>query len=66
MSIPIPNIPCKWCGTPTSSMLSTKMCDGCWELETRIKSSPKLARLMLASLEEAQPRAILPIAKHRV
>jgi hypothetical protein len=29
-------IPCKTCGTPTS-MLSTKLCDGCWEVEHRLR-----------------------------
>jgi len=43
-------IPCKWCGTPTQ-MLGTKMCDGCWELETRIQSQPDLARRILDDLE---------------
>ena len=43
-------VPCKWCGTPTP-MLATKMCNGCWELESRIGAQPELARRMLAALD---------------
>lgn len=39
-------IPCKWCGKQTS-MLGTKMCDGCWELSHRIKRNLALAEKML-------------------
>lgn len=30
-------IPCRVCGEPTS-MLGTKLCNGCWEVESRLKS----------------------------
>ncbi len=46
-------VPCKHCGIPTR-MLGTKMCDGCWELETRIESKPKLARKILAAIDAAR------------
>lgn len=39
-------VPCKWCGTPTR-MKGTKMCDGCWELDSRIRAEPALARRIL-------------------
>jgi len=30
-------ISCKTCGKPTE-MLGTKLCDGCWEVESRLSS----------------------------
>jgi hypothetical protein len=33
-------------------MLGTKLCDGCWELETRIKDDPKIARKILDTVED--------------
>lgn len=39
-------IPCRICGQPTL-MLGTKLCDRCWELETRIKHDPEIARRIL-------------------
>ena len=36
----IPKIPCKTCGDPTP-MLGTKLCDGCWEVESRLPSYMK-------------------------
>jgi hypothetical protein len=42
-------IPCTWCGTPTR-MLGTKLCDGCWELEGRVRRDPELATKMLAGI----------------
>jgi len=47
-----PRVPCGICGTPTR-MLGTKRCDPCWELETRIRHAPELARKILAALEAA-------------
>jgi hypothetical protein len=44
-------VPCELCGTPTRAT-STKRCDGCWELETRIKRNPKLAARILAAHSE--------------
>ena len=35
-------IPCRLCGKPTP-MRGTKLCDGCWELETRIRRDPEIA-----------------------
>ena len=42
-------IPCRLCGQPTE-MLGTKLCNRCWELETRITMNPELARKILESL----------------
>ena len=42
--------PCRLCDEPTL-MLSTKLCDGCWELETRILGNPVLARKILATID---------------
>jgi hypothetical protein len=30
-------VPCKTCGKPTA-MTGTKLCDGCWEVESRLES----------------------------
>lgn len=35
-------VPCKWCSNPTN-MLGTKMCNGCWELDHRIRMDPLIA-----------------------
>lgn len=43
-------VPCGICGNLTP-MLGTKRCDRCWELETRIKMDPKLAKKILAEIE---------------
>jgi hypothetical protein len=37
---------CKYCGKPTP-MPGTKLCDGCWELETCIKANPVVATRIL-------------------
>lgn len=42
-------VPCGLCGIKTH-MLATERCDGCWELETRIKMNPKLARKILEAM----------------
>ena len=36
-------ITCKLCNKNKTTMLGTKLCDGCWELEHRIKMDPQLA-----------------------
>jgi len=43
-------VPCKWCGEPTR-MLGTKMCDRCWELDSRIRNDKALARKILKHYE---------------
>lgn len=50
-------IPCLLCGEPTP-MLGTRLCDGCWELDRRIQSTPDIARSILANLggESAEGR----------
>jgi hypothetical protein len=42
---------CRICNAPTR-MFGTKLCDRCWELETRIKHDPELARQILADMEK--------------
>ena len=42
-------VPCGICGIATR-MTGTKRCDRCWELETRIKADPEIARQILESL----------------
>lgn len=51
---PEPTIACKWCGKPTT-MLGTKMCDGCWELERRATANPDLTKRMLATEPGSAP-----------
>lgn len=45
-------IPCELCGHLTT-MLGTKRCDSCWELERRIKIDPKLAYKILAKCDSS-------------
>lgn len=44
-------VPCKWCGNPTR-MRGTRMCDGCWELDWRIRATPALAQRILDDVHE--------------
>ena len=46
-------IPCRLCKKPTP-MLGTKLCDGCWELETRIHRDPEIA---IKILNEIRPES---------
>ena len=46
---PTAEVPCGLCGKPTP-MTVTCRCDGCWELEARIRRDPDLARSILNSL----------------
>lgn len=41
-------VPCGLCGTPTT-MLGTKRCDRCYELESRVNADPELTQRILAS-----------------
>ena len=43
-------IPCRICKESTR-MLGTKLCDGCWELETRIHCDPEIAVKILNRLK---------------
>ena len=43
-------VPCELCGELTT-FIGTKRCNGCWELEWRIKDNPKLARQILNKIE---------------
>lgn len=44
-------VPCRICSEPTH-MHGTKLCDRCWELDVRIKSSPEVARKILDQYEQ--------------
>lgn len=41
----------RFCGR-TTRMLGTKLCDGCWELSTRIRGDQKLAEFILEQLRK--------------
>lgn len=43
-------VSCGLCGKPTP-MTGTQRCDGCWELETRVRADPELARRILSKLD---------------
>ena len=47
------NYTCVLCGEKkhTHGPQPDKLCDGCWELKTRIESQPKLAQKVLFDLE---------------
>lgn len=45
-------VSCELCGIPTR-MTGTKRCDGCYELESRIKGNPFLARQILYNMTAA-------------
>jgi hypothetical protein len=49
-------IPCKWCGNPTREV-RTMMCDGCWELDHRIRDEPELARRIFEHYHGESERA---------
>ncbi len=40
---------CKLCGGPTNN-IGTKLCDTCWELDTRIKHNPRTARRIMRKI----------------
>lgn len=44
---------CTLCDKQTP-MLGTKLCDRCWELQSRIKSDPELARAILEEVDKTQ------------
>ena len=55
-----PTTPCRLCDTPTD-MLGTRLCNRCWELESRIHADPELARLILRHLDfEELDRVVRP------
>jgi len=49
MSDTVTTVPCRLCGRPTT-MQSTSLCDSCWELDSKIRSHPEIARKILAEL----------------
>jgi DNA polymerase-3 subunit epsilon len=52
---------CRICGKDTP-MLGTRLCDRCWELETRIGLNPELAKTILTNLSN-QPAGEMKLAK---
>lgn len=49
-------VPCTYCDTPTAST-GTKMCDGCWEVESRLPGfliHPKAREYVRRTLEGAE------------
>lgn len=44
---------CTICGNQTP-MLGTKLCDPCWELQSRIEAGPDLARAILKEVDKTQ------------
>ena len=44
-------IKCRLCGNDTT-MLGTKLCDRCWELETRIQADLELAERILRKAKQ--------------
>jgi len=49
MGSEIQTTPCKICGLPTP-YLETKLCNRCWQLQTRIRQDPEIARKILEGL----------------
>lgn len=49
-TVETPTVPCQWCQAPTR-MLATKLCDFCYELDTRVRRNPDLARRILADID---------------
>lgn len=49
----MPVILCKWCGSSTH-FLGTKMCDRCYELESRIEADLELAERMVKEISSRQ------------
>lgn len=47
----LPTVPCRLCDKPTI-MTGTKLCDRCWELESRIYHNPELAQKILTNLRK--------------
>ena len=47
---PTASVPCKWCGQPTP-MVSTRECDFCYELRSRVDKRPDLVKAMLVEAE---------------
>lgn len=44
-------ITCRICNTHLTTALGTALCDSCWELETRIRSNPELAKKIIMEIE---------------
>ena len=46
----VPRVRCRFCGRWTH-MMGTKLCDRCWELETRVQADPEIAVRVLREME---------------
>jgi hypothetical protein len=53
-----PTVPCGTCGVPTR-MTGTKRCDGCWEVETRLRdylnTGERAKAFVRAALRKVRP-----------
>lgn len=45
----IETVKCRRCGNPTF-MTGSKLCDRCWDLETRIRMSPEIAMAIIKDI----------------
>jgi hypothetical protein len=55
---------CKYCAAEVMAGESTKMCDGCWWLDKRMRTDPVLARKILMVIEGEQRRRNDPLHGH--
>lgn len=51
---------CRLCGKPTGRP-GTELCDGCWELESRIKDNPGMAARILQSLRAPEEGQVMSL-----
>lgn len=54
-------LPCRYCGKPTR-MLATRECDPCWELASKVKANPELARKVLREVSQEKARIAARVA----
>ena len=60
-------VPCETCGNPTHSTV-TKRCDGCWEVEHRLRDYLKHARgrvFAARALAQVRPDSVFSVAAAR-
>ena len=43
-------VPCKWCGKPVT-MIGSKMCNPCWQLDQGISLFPEIAQKILSKIQ---------------
>lgn len=53
---PEPKYTCKRCGKPARG--EDELCDGCWEIESRVKDNPGLARKILGEIGEIEVKQV--------